>query len=209
MPDFPSAHGTPNADTPSGNPPAGYIPGPVEPPAARRPSRRKTWLTHGLTALIALIIGAAIGGSGKSDSDGTAAHPANVPATSPVTSAPQSASPQATATTARPDTSASPTTQATAPAASSSALPAQQGPATSVRGEGQYLVGEEMDAGTYKTAGPADSVIPNCYWARNKDASGEFGAIIANGNVQGPTRVTVRKGEYFQTTGCQPWEKVG
>ncbi|MGW0663184.1 hypothetical protein [Streptodolium elevatio] len=97
----------------------------------------------------------------------------------------------------------------TATTVAASAPPAASGPARSVQGEGQYLVGEEMEAGTYKTAGPAGGVFPNCYWARLKDASGEFGAIIANGNVQGPTRVTVRKGEYFETNGCHTWDKVG
>ncbi|MFE4620502.1 hypothetical protein ACFRJ7_30815 [Streptomyces sp. NPDC056747] len=86
---------------------------------------------------------------------------------------------------------------------------AKPGPATSFEGDGQYLVGEDIAAGTHKTAGAADSAIPNCYWARHKDASGEFSSIIANGNVQGQTRVTVRKGEYPEVNGCLPWKKAG
>lgn len=79
-----------------------------------------------------------------------------------------------------------------------------------MEGDGQYLVGEDMQAGTYKTAGPDKSgFVDNCYWARAKDASGEFEAIIANDNLKGQGRVTVNKGEYFETNGCQEWTKVG
>lgn len=63
-----------------------------------------------------------------------------------------------------------------------------------MEGDGQYLVGEDTKPGTYKT---------------DKDASGEFDAIIANENLQGQGRVTVNKGEYFETKGCQEWTKVG
>ncbi|GAB2460273.1 hypothetical protein [Streptomyces incanus] len=87
--------------------------------------------------------------------------------------------------------------------------PAKPGQAPSFEGDGQYLVGEDIAADTYKTAGPADGLIPNCYWARHKDASGEFSSIIANGNVQGQTRVTARKGEYLEVKGCLPWKKAG
>lgn len=83
----------------------------------------------------------------------------------------------------------------------------EAGPATSVSGEGEYLVGEDIKAGTYKSAGPSGDF--GCYWARLKDASGEFDAIIANNNLSGPGRVTLNKGEYFQTTMCQEWTRVG
>ncbi|MFD3696226.1 hypothetical protein ACFWUZ_08685 [Streptomyces sp. NPDC058646] len=95
-----------------------------------------------------------------------------------------------------------------APSASPSPAPAgPAGPARSI-GPGTYLVGEDVAAGTYKTPGPSSSSIPNCYWARNKNDSGEFSAIIANGNPEGPTRVTVKKGEVFETSGCEAWEIV-
>ncbi|MET7622754.1 hypothetical protein [Streptomyces sp. NPDC005408] len=76
-------------------------------------------------------------------------------------------------------------------------------------GPGTHQVGKDMPPGTYRTQGPSDSDLPNCYWARLKDASGEFDAIIANGNPQGPTTVTVNTGEYFQTSGCHNWIKIG
>ncbi|MFD5733363.1 hypothetical protein ACFWIY_11075 [Streptomyces sioyaensis] len=85
---------------------------------------------------------------------------------------------------------------------------AAAGPGTTV-GQGSYLVGEDIAAGTYRTGGPAASDIPLCYWARAKDSSGEMGGIIANGTSRGPARVTVTEGETFETNGCQRWTKVG
>jgi hypothetical protein len=81
------------------------------------------------------------------------------------------------------------------------------GPAVSFSGEGEYLVGEDIKAGTYKTAGPEGEF--GCYWERAKDASGEFGSIIANNNLEGPGRVTLNSGEYFKTNRCQEWKRVG
>ena len=76
-------------------------------------------------------------------------------------------------------------------------------------GQGSYLVGEDIAAGTYKTAGPSDSDLPLCYWARNKDSSGEMDSIIANGTPEGPSRITINKGETFETHGCAEWKKAG
>lgn len=82
--------------------------------------------------------------------------------------------------------------------------PAAAGPLTTF-GEGTYLVGEDIKAGTYKTTGGSDG---SCYWARNKNDSGEADAIIANDLGGGPTRVTVKKGELFETNGCDDWTIV-
>lgn len=71
--------------------------------------------------------------------------------------------------------------------------------------DGMWLVGTDIPAGTYRTMGPAKSVIPNCYWERLANASGEFDSIIANGNETGPASVTVLAGEYFAPQGCLPW----
>ncbi|MFB6512102.1 hypothetical protein ACFCW4_02625 [Streptomyces virginiae] len=86
--------------------------------------------------------------------------------------------------------------------------PTPSGPAETI-GSGTYLVGEDIKAGTYKTAGPSSSSVPNCYWSRNKNDSGEFSAIITNELLQGPGRVTVKKGEVFETSGCEVWQLTG
>ncbi|MGW3458402.1 hypothetical protein ACWDE9_02020 [Streptomyces olivaceoviridis] len=161
-----------------------------------KPSRRTAWLTHGATAFVALMVGVGIGGGEDSGgTDGSAAPAPAVTVTKTASSGGGKSEPAATVTekvTVTPK-------------------PAEKaGPATSVEGDGQYLVGEDMRAGTYRTAGPDTSgFVDNCYWARTKDASGEFEAIIANDNLQGQGRVTVNKGEYFETNGCQKWTKVG
>lgn len=71
--------------------------------------------------------------------------------------------------------------------------------------DGMWLVGTDIPPGIYRTAGPYDSAIPNCYWERLRDASGEFDSIIANGNETGPRSVTLVTGEYFHSAGCTPW----
>jgi hypothetical protein len=75
-------------------------------------------------------------------------------------------------------------------------------------GDGMWLIGQDLPAGTYRSAGPTESVVPNCYWERLSDASGSFESILANGNASGPVSVTVSAGEYFQSNGCMPWVLV-
>ncbi|MFF4757613.1 hypothetical protein [Streptomyces sp. NPDC001292] len=161
-----------------------------------KPSRRKAWLTHGATAFVALVIGVGIGNDGGSG--GTVGSAAPAPAVTVTKTAAAERGEPKPAVTVTEKVTVTP-------------KPAKKpGPATTVEGEGQYLVGEDMQAGTYKTAGAdKDGFIENCYWARTKDASGEFDAIIANENLKGQGRVTVNKGEYFETKGCQEWTKVG
>lgn len=82
------------------------------------------------------------------------------------------------------------------------------GPLTTF-GDGTYLVGEDIAVGSYRTPGPEKSSYSDmCYWSRKKNDSGEFEAIIANEIVRGPGRVTVKKGEFFETNSCQDWVLV-
>lgn len=169
---------------------------PALPP--RKPSRAKVWLTHGAAAFVALFIGVGMGASGGSDAeadDAKAGGPVKPGPTVTVTGAAAEARPAPTVTktvTAKPK----PPKKTEAP-----------GPATSFSGDGEYLVGEDIAAGTYKTAGADGSF--GCYWERAKDASGEFGSIIANNNLEGPGRVTLNKGEYFKTSRCAEWKRAG
>lgn len=85
---------------------------------------------------------------------------------------------------------------------------APEGPLTTF-GPGTYLVGEDIAAGSYKTKGPEqDASIAMCFWSRKKDDSGSFDSIIANEIVKGQGRVTIKKGEFFETSECQDWVKV-
>jgi hypothetical protein len=112
-----------------------------------------------------------------------------------VTAAAKGAAPAPTKTAARP------TTPTTKPAGTTAASAAK------VSGDGEYLVGQDMKPGTYKTKGPGNSSM--CYWERAKDSSGDFNSIITNDAPTGTSRVTVKKGEVFKTQGCQDWTKVG
>lgn len=73
-------------------------------------------------------------------------------------------------------------------------------------GDGTYLVGTDIAAGSYKTKGDSDFGV-GCYWERAKDDSGEFGSIISNDYADGPSRVTIKTGEYFKASGGCTWDK--
>lgn len=76
-------------------------------------------------------------------------------------------------------------------------------------GPGVHVVGTDIAAGTYRTAGPSDSAIPNCYWARLSGLSGELDEIITNGLPQGPATVQIQESDAaFETSGCERWDPV-
>lgn len=72
-------------------------------------------------------------------------------------------------------------------------------PATSV-GEGMYLVGKDIPAGTYLLT--ATSSPFSGYYERCMDASGEFTSLIANDNFSTTAYVTVQDGEYLKLNRC-------
>lgn len=80
------------------------------------------------------------------------------------------------------------------PVTSTSTSPTPAGPLTTVT-DGTYLVGTDMEPGSYKSAGST-----GCYWARMKDDAGSN--IIANNLGDGPARFTAKKGEYVQIARC-------
>ncbi|MFD0208243.1 hypothetical protein ACFVH9_03650 [Streptomyces hirsutus] len=171
---------------------------------ARPPKQHGRWLKYGAVAFVSLFVGVGIGSSG----DGTAA--------ADTAAADTKSEPRPTVTvteTAKADgggdakPAPAPTVTETETVTAKPKKTKAPGPATSFSGEGEYVVGEDIKAGTYKTAG-ADGDF-GCYWERAKDASGEFGSIIANNNLNGPGRVTLNTGEYFKTNRCQEWKRVG
>ncbi|MPY96828.1 MAG: hypothetical protein GEU97_02310 [Actinophytocola sp.] len=78
--------------------------------------------------------------------------------------------------------------------------------ANTVAGDGVFVVGEDIKAGTYKTTGPAAGGIGSCYYAF-KSGTGADADIIDNNLVQGPATVTVRAGQIFETTSCSKWKR--
>jgi hypothetical protein len=167
------------------------------PTGPAHPARgRRQWLKYGAVALVSLLIGAGIGAGGGSADTGKS------------TAADTKAGPRPTVTvteTAEAEAEPAPTVTETVTAKPKKTK--KPGPATSFSGEGEFVVGEDIKPGTYKTAGPEDEL--GCYWERARNASGEFEAIIANNNLNGPGRVTLNSGEYFKTNRCQKWQKVG
>lgn len=88
--------------------------------------------------------------------------------------------------------------------------PAPAAPADAGVGDGVYEVGADLPAGKYKTAGADEGqLFVNCYYARLKHNDGSVGDILQNNNVKGKATISLKVGEYFQTTGCQGWTKVG
>ncbi|WP_432923535.1 hypothetical protein ACQPZZ_26830 [Microbispora sp. CA-135349] len=144
-----------------------------------------------MTALVALVFGVVIGASGGGAETRSVAGPR------PAVTVTEEAEPAPTVTVTETVTSEAEQPQETE----------ESGPATTMAGDGQYLVGEDIKPGTYKTAGTDGGFA--CYWARLRNATGEFSAIIANDNITGPARVTLKKGEYFETKRCQPWKRTG
>lgn len=142
------------------------------PPRAPKAKKPRRWPWI-LGILAAFGLGAAVGGAGGSTPPAPAAASASAVATAPGHS---TAAPPAT-------------TEPAAPA----------GPKTEF-GDGTYLVGTDVAVGSYKSSGPRPGGVGQCYWARLRDDSGTN--IIANNLGAGATRVTVKKGEYLQVTGC-------
>jgi hypothetical protein len=103
-----------------------------------------------------------------------------------------------------------------------SAAPGTAAPGTAVPGpavaaspastisDGTYVVGVDIQPGTYRTAGPSeDAVIKTCIWSRRSDTSGEFKSVIATNIAQGPTTVTIKPTDgAFESRGCSPWQKI-
>jgi hypothetical protein len=69
--------------------------------------------------------------------------------------------------------------------------------------DGAYIVGTDIEPGTYKNTGDQD-----CYWQRLRDFSGSFDGIIANGNPKGAAIVTIKASDKgFSAARCGTWTK--
>lgn len=89
----------------------------------------------------------------------------------------------------------------TTPAPSGSSSP----PKRSVVSDGSYLVGTDMKAGTYRSAGAdGDSVECIAYASRQPN---ETSTYLRGSTHSGPSIITLNTGEYFNVVGCQPWRR--
>jgi hypothetical protein len=136
-----------------------------------------------------MVIGSAVVGSATKN--------ASPKASSTITAAPSTVTVPSTVTAQSPVTQTT-TVQAAAPDPVV-AETTQAGPKTAFS-DGTYLVGTDIQPGSYKSSGPDTGGIGMCYWARLKDDSGSN--IIANNVGDGPSRFTTKKGEYVEIAGC-------
>jgi hypothetical protein len=69
--------------------------------------------------------------------------------------------------------------------------------------DGMYIVGTDIQPGTYKNSGG-----DGCYYARLRGFGNGFGDIIANANPSGNAIVTIKASDKgFQSTRCGTWTK--
>jgi hypothetical protein len=79
--------------------------------------------------------------------------------------------------------------------------------ATAFAGNGLYLVGRDIQPGTYQTPGVADGA-GECYYARL--SSTNTSDIIDNNGTTGPNVVTVSPGDVaLEVDGCQDFKQIG
>ncbi|MFI7418402.1 hypothetical protein [Nonomuraea sp. NPDC049684] len=204
--------------------------GPPEPPRATS-SPPIILLVSGLAAVVAFILGVFVGygaeGSSASPAprvtvtvEGTGPPSASVPATQPArTDAPQTdplqtdplqSGPAQTgpAQTGPPQTGPTqngPTQNGPTQNGPTQPGPAQTGPMAGMR---TFVVGVDMQPGTYRTTGPVAGST-NCFWARLNSTSPDLGSVITAGAPTGPASVTIEPGDKaFQTAGCAQWTKA-
>jgi hypothetical protein len=79
--------------------------------------------------------------------------------------------------------------------------------ATAFAGDGLFIVGHDIQAGTYQSPGPA-TPGGDCYYSRL--SSTNTADIIANNGTSGPNIVTVSPGDVaLSVSGCQDFKKIG
>jgi hypothetical protein len=70
--------------------------------------------------------------------------------------------------------------------------------------DGVYVVGTDVAAGTYVSAGPVEGSA--CYWKRMDAVEG--GNVIENAMSKKPQTVRIDPTDKaFKTSGCQPWQR--
>ncbi|MER6576211.1 hypothetical protein [Nonomuraea sp. NPDC001023] len=209
--------------------------GPPEPPRATS-SPPIILLVSGLAAVVAFILGVFVGygaegssaspaprvtvtveGTGPPSASGPATQPAqtDAPQTGPLQPDPLQTGPAQTgpAQTGPAQTGPAQTGPAqTGPAQTGPAQtgPTQPGPAQpgSTAGMRTFVVGVDMQPGTYRTTGPVAGST-NCFWARLNSTSPDLGSVINAGAPTGPASVTIEPGDKaFQTAGCAQWTKA-
>lgn len=100
--------------------------------------------------------------------------------------------------------------EAAAAAAAAAAEAAAEAERNTIPGNGIYAIGPEKAPGRYRTDGPSGSNPVGCYYALLRaPTSDSIDNIIDNNIVNGPGFADLIEGQFFETTSCQPWTRVG
>jgi len=86
-------------------------------------------------------------------------------------------------------------------------IPANTGELSQIITAGTYIVGKDIQAGTYKGQAGTD-ITTSCYWGRLSNVAGGLDAIIANDNAIGQFYVQVTGTDFALSTHCE-LERVG
>ncbi|MEH3129391.1 MAG: hypothetical protein PGN27_05440 [Mycolicibacterium neoaurum] len=91
----------------------------------------------------------------------------------------------------------------------SAATPPPAADATVMNTDGLYVVGKDIQPGTYRSAPTMRNGYPFCTWKRLSDFTGSMESTIAIDNQPGQTIVTIEPSDTaFETQSCQPWERI-
>jgi hypothetical protein len=168
-----------------------YQPAPQNPP--KEPMSREARIGWSILVGAALLgLGGVAGAAGGSDPSAVASGP------QPTVTVTVPGEPGAEVTvTAPPVTVTKPAPPAKTEAPKPAAVP------DTITEDGTYIVGKEIQAGTY--AATCDEFG---YWARLRNGGDDIidNNLVADG---GRMKVTVRKGEWFETRNCGEWKRVG
>ena len=81
-------------------------------------------------------------------------------------------------------------------------IPEHTGEYPQIISAGTYLIGSDIQSGTYKGQGGTD-FTSSCYWERLTNVSGGFDSILANDNATGQYYVQVLPSDFALKTACQ------
>ena len=81
-------------------------------------------------------------------------------------------------------------------------LPMPEGDLPTTIQAGTYIVGRDIQTGTYQGQAGED-FLDSCYWARLSDLTGSLDSIIANDNANGQYYIQVQDSDYALATGCE------
>jgi cytoskeletal protein RodZ len=168
-------------------------------PVPPKKKNRTVWIVLlAVAGLVALVC--CIGGLSQL---ATNDEPDATPSTRPTT-----VQPSTKPTTKPPVTTAPPRTTAPATSAPTTEAPPIVGLKSNPKkfGQGTFVVGKDVDAGDYRSPGAEESIMTLCTWTL-KAKSGSIVGIGSASSVDEPELVTLKKGQTFESSGCQAWVK--